>query len=194
MLVEDSRTQAIQLTDVLEKEGWEVIWAPTAQKAMEEIDRAPPDLILLDYYLPGMRGDELCRRIRMNIDTRSIPILMLTTEASNEAEVRGLESGADDFVPKSVDPGILLVRIRALLNKARGVLKPMKQADLLDAALQALNTTSVSGRIAATQVAGGVTRPLRVLVVDDGLVNQRVAMGLLQRRGHSVVLANNGVE
>ena len=53
-----------------------------------------PDLILLDYYLPGMRGDELCRRIRMNIDTRGIPILMLTTEASDEVEVRGLESGA----------------------------------------------------------------------------------------------------
>jgi two-component system NtrC family sensor kinase len=129
MLVEDSRTQAIQLTDVLEKEGWEVIWAASAQRAMEEIDRAPPDLILLDYYLPGMRGDELCRRIRMNIDTRGIPILMLTTEASDEVEVRGLESGADDFVPKSVDSAILLVRIRALLNKARAQGSILGQAD-----------------------------------------------------------------
>src|SRR5258708_14169225 len=129
MLVEGSRTEAIELSGVLEKEGWEMIWAPTAQKAMEEIDRAPPDLIRLDYDLPGMRGDELCRRIRMNIDTRSIPILMVTTEASNEAEVRGLESGADDFVPKSVDPGILLVRIRALLNKARAQGSILGQAD-----------------------------------------------------------------
>src|ERR1700730_9789924 len=119
MLVEDSRTQAIQLTDVLEKEGWEVIWAPTAQKAMEEIDRAPPDLILLDFYLPGLRGDELCRRIRMNIDTRSIPILMMTVEEADEAESRGLESGADDFVCKSVDPDILLLRIRTLLAKSQ---------------------------------------------------------------------------
>src|SRR5437764_12266786 len=94
MLVEDSPTQAIKLRYVLEKEGWEVVWTPTAQKAMEEIDRHPPDLILLDYYLPGIRGDELCRRIRMNIDTRNIPILMMTVEETDEAEIRGLESGA----------------------------------------------------------------------------------------------------
>jgi two-component system, sensor histidine kinase and response regulator len=129
MLVEDSRTQAIQLTDVLETAGWEVIWAASAQQAMAEIDRERPDLILLDYYLPGMRGDELCRRIRMNIDTRGIPILMLTTEASDEVEVRGLESGADDFVPKAVDAAILLVRIRALLNKARAQGSILGQAD-----------------------------------------------------------------
>ncbi len=85
---------------------------------MEQIDRAAPDLILLDYYLPGMRGDELCRRIRMNIDTRGIPILMMTVEETDEAEIRGLESGADDFVPKSVDPDILLLRIRTLLTKS----------------------------------------------------------------------------
>ncbi len=129
MLVEDSRTQAIQLSYVLEREGWEVVWAPSAQKAMEEIDRAVPDMIVLDYYLPGMRGDELCRRIRMHIDTRGIPILMLTTEASGDAEVRGLESGADDFVPKSIDPGILLVRIRALLNKVQAQASILGQAD-----------------------------------------------------------------
>src|ERR1700681_2950844 len=130
MLVEDSRTQAIQLTDVLEKEGWEVVWQATAQSAMTEIDRHAPDLILLDYYLPGIRGDELCRRIRMNIDTRSIPILMMTVEETDEAEIHGLESGADDFVPKSVDADILLVRIRTLLNKSRAQATILGQADL----------------------------------------------------------------
>ena len=119
MLVEDSQTQAIKLRYVLEKEGWEVIWAATAQKAMEEINQRPPDLILLDFYLPGIRGDELCRRIRMNINTRSLPILMMTVEETDEAELHGLESGADDFVPKSVDADILLLRIRTLLNKSR---------------------------------------------------------------------------
>ena len=108
MLVEDSQTQAIKLTDILEKEGWEVVWAPTAEQAMDEIRNGVPDLILLDYYLPGIRGDELCRRIRMNIDTRGIPILMLTAEETNGAELHGLESGADDFVLKSADPDILL--------------------------------------------------------------------------------------
>src|SRR5208282_2978792 len=103
MLVEDSPTQAIKLSAALEAQGWAVTWASSAQQAMVEIDRAAPDLILLDYYLPGIRGDELCRRIRMNIDTRGIPILMMTVEETDEAEIRGLESGADDFLSKSAD-------------------------------------------------------------------------------------------
>jgi CheY-like chemotaxis protein/HPt (histidine-containing phosphotransfer) domain-containing protein len=130
MLVEDSQTQAIKLSYVLENEGWEVVLAPTAQKAMEEINRAAPDLILLDYYLPGIRGDELCRRIRMNIETRALPILMMTVEETDAAEIHGLESGADDFVPKSVDADILLLRIRTLLNKSRAQASVLGQADL----------------------------------------------------------------
>jgi len=118
ILVEDSPSQAIAMSDVLEGEGWEVIWASTAEKAMEEISRSAPDLILLDYYLPGIRGDELCRRIRMNIDTRGIPIVMLTAEDADGVELRGLESGADGFVLKSADPDILLLRVRALLSKS----------------------------------------------------------------------------
>src|SRR4051812_18412515 len=129
MLVEDSPTQAIKLSYVLEKEGWEVVWAPTAQQAMDQINRQPPDLILLDHYLPGIRGDELCRRVRMNIDTRSIPVLMMTVDDTEEAEVHGLESGADDFVSKSVDSDILLLRIRTLLNKHGTQASILGQAD-----------------------------------------------------------------
>jgi CheY-like chemotaxis protein len=118
LLVEDSRTQAIELTDVLEREGWQVLWASTVQSAQEDIAIQAPDLIVLDYYLPGIRGDEFCRRIRMNFNTRSIPILMLTAEGGHDAEIHGLESGADDFVSKGVDADILLMRIRTLLGKA----------------------------------------------------------------------------
>ena len=119
LLVEDSRTQAIQLTDVFEREGWHVDWAPTVDSAMEQLNEHSPSLIVLDYYLPGIRGDELCRRLRMNIDTRNIPILMLTMDDTHGAELHGLESGADDFVPKGLDSEILLARVRTLLNKSR---------------------------------------------------------------------------
>ncbi len=118
LLVEDSRTQAMNLTNILEKEGWAVDWAPTVEAAMERLNRTSPGLIMLDYYLPGIRGDELCRRIRMNINTRSVPILMLTMDETHDAELRGLESGADDFVAKSVDAEILLARVRGLLKKS----------------------------------------------------------------------------
>jgi CheY-like chemotaxis protein/HPt (histidine-containing phosphotransfer) domain-containing protein len=169
MLVEDSQTQAIKLCYVLEHEGWEVVWAPTAQKAMEEINQRPPDLILLDYYLPGIRGDELCRRIRMNINTRGIPILMMTVEEAHETEVHGLESGADDFVSKSVDSDILLVRIRALLNKAQ------TQASILGAA-------------------DAFFRRARLLTIDDSFTFLEYLADQLGKEGYQVEKATSGRE
>jgi two-component system, NtrC family, sensor kinase len=118
MVVEDSETQALKMRYVLEAEGWEVIPASSAEKSLEALNRVVPDLILVDYHLPGIRGDELCRRIRMNVNTRGIPVLMLTVEENHGAELHGLESGADDYVSKSVDAEILLARIRALLRKS----------------------------------------------------------------------------
>ena len=169
MLVEDSQTQAIKLRFVLEKEGWEVIWAATAQKAMEEIDRGKPDLILLDYYLPGIRGDELCRRIRMTIDTRSIPILMMTAEGTDEAEIRGLESGADDFVAKSVDSDILLLRIRTLLNKSHASSAILHQAD-------------------------SHFRHARLLTIDDSITYLEYLNEQLSKEGYLLEKANSGKE
>jgi CheY-like chemotaxis protein len=167
MLVEDSQTQAIKLRYLLEKEGWGVLWASTAQKAMEEIDRSPPDLILLDRYLPGMRGDELCRRIRMNIDTRNIPILMMTVDPTDEAEIRGLESGADDFVPKSVDADILLARIRTLLGKSRSPSTILHQAD-------------------------SHFRDARLLTIDDSVTYLEYLRSQLSKEGYQVERATSG--
>lgn len=115
MLVEDSTTQAISLTDLLEREGWKVTWVTGAERAFSALREFRPDLILMDYHLPGIRGDEICRRIRMNVDTRRIPIVMLTSQKGQQ--VQGLDSGADDFVAKSTNPQELLVRLRTLLNK-----------------------------------------------------------------------------
>ena len=118
LLVEDSLTQALLLQDILEQGGWTVTVATSAEAAIERINQESPDLIVADLYLPGMRGDELCRQLRMDFNTRNIPILMLTAEDADSAEIKGLESGADDFVPKSVDPEILLLRVRMLLHKS----------------------------------------------------------------------------
>lgn len=115
MLVEDSTTQAISLTALLEGEGWKVTWVSSAEKAFSALRDHRPDLVLLDYHLPGIRGDEVCRRIRMNVDTRQLPLVMLTSQEGQQ--VSGLDSGADDFVAKSTDPKVLLVRLRTLLQK-----------------------------------------------------------------------------
>jgi two-component system, NtrC family, sensor kinase len=116
LLVEDSETQALHLTWRLEQEGWEVIRASTGESALEELNRHLPSLILVDYHLPGILGDELCRKVRMNVATRGIPILMLTGDESSGIEPAGLDSGADGYVSKSVAPEILLLRVRALLR------------------------------------------------------------------------------
>ncbi len=118
LIVEDSETQALKLRYLLEDEGWEVACASTAESALEELNRHLPALIIADYHLPGMRGDELCRRVRMNVRTRGIPILMLTMEKAQASEPASLDSGADDYVSKSVAPEILLLRVRTLLRNA----------------------------------------------------------------------------
>jgi PAS domain S-box-containing protein len=120
MLIEDSRTQAEHVRKLFANEGWDVLYAPNAEVALDQLNRTHPDLIVVDYYLPGKNGDEFCREIRMNVNTRGIPVLMLTVEGTHDAEMRGLESGADDYLAKSGDPDILLLRVRALLRKSRG--------------------------------------------------------------------------
>ncbi|TAL08531.1 MAG: response regulator [Nitrospirae bacterium] len=119
ILVEDSPTQAVKLCGLLEAEGFEVTSCSSAEEGLREIGKEPPDLLVVDYYLPGIRGDELCRRIRMDIEARQIPILMFTVDDTQAMEMRGLDAGADDYVSKSADPGVLIARIRGLLRKAK---------------------------------------------------------------------------
>jgi DNA-binding response OmpR family regulator len=124
LIVEDSETQALKLRYLLEDENWEVVRSATAENALEELNRSLPALIIVDYHLPGMRGDELCRKVRMNVATRGIPILMLTVEEASDIEPAGLDSGADDYVSKSVAPDLLVLRVRALLRGAMAGLSP----------------------------------------------------------------------
>jgi DNA-binding response OmpR family regulator len=119
LLVEDSPTQAVKLTAALEIEGFEVSACATAEEGLIELGRSAPDLVVVDYYLPGIRGDELCRRIRMNIQARQIPVLMFTVDETHAMELQGLDAGADDYISKSVDQEVLIARIRALLRKGR---------------------------------------------------------------------------
>ncbi|MEX0713443.1 MAG: response regulator [Pirellulales bacterium] len=167
MLVEDSRTQAIKLTDEFERQGWQVDWASTVQLALEKLNQNSPDLIVLDYYLPGIRGDELCRRIRMNINTRNISIVMLTMDDTHDAELHGLDSGADDFVPKSVDSDILLARIRTLLGKSRFQSSILGQAD-------------------------HHFRRARLLTIDDSLTYQQFLASELEKEGYQIETALSG--
>ncbi len=119
LIVEDSETQALRIGLCLEQEGLEVVRASSAEAALEELNRMLPDLMITDYNLPGMLGDELCRRIRMNVNARGMPILMLTGEEDEQFESRALDSGADEYVRKSENLNVLLLRVQSLLRKSR---------------------------------------------------------------------------
>ena len=118
LLIEDSETQGIQLQYLLENEGLQVDWVKSGEAGLDYLNNRLPDFIVLDYHLPGMRGDQFCGQVRMNTSTRNIPILMLTGDNQEVVERQGLESGADDHIPKTVEPAILLMRINALLREA----------------------------------------------------------------------------
>jgi two-component system, OmpR family, phosphate regulon response regulator PhoB len=104
---------AINLTHA----GFQVMRAGSAEEAAVAIRAALPDLVLLDWMLPGQSGAELARRLRSNERTRDLPIIMLTARVHEEDRVQGLEAGADDYVTKPFSPKELIARVRALLRR-----------------------------------------------------------------------------
>jgi PAS domain S-box-containing protein len=120
LVVEDSPTQALQIRALLEGHGLQVTHALSGEIALERLNSELPDLVIVDYHLPGMNGDELVRQIRANITTRALPVLMLTQDSARGSERQGLESGADVYIPKSSDSEMLLLRINALLRRRAG--------------------------------------------------------------------------
>ena len=121
LLVEDSETQALQLRRMLEAEGFTVSRAATAEAALDGLNGPLPDLVIADYHLPGMNGDELVRRIRLNVRARALPVLMLTDAegaGGGDLERQGLESGADAYAPRSAGRELILLRLRALLRRS----------------------------------------------------------------------------
>lgn len=122
VLVIDDEPKVVKLTrDYLEKDGFRVISAGDGMEALALARRERPDLIVLDLMLPGMDGREVCRTLRQEMDT---PIIMLTARAEESDQVVGLELGADDYVTKPFSPRTLVARVRAVLRRAQGRLKP----------------------------------------------------------------------
>ena len=118
LIVEDESDIAILLRYNLEAEGFRVVTAETGDEAQHAIQEKLPDLILLDWMLPEISGIELCRRLRARDETARVPIIMLTARGEEEERVRGLSTGADDYVVKPFSVPELVARIHALLRRA----------------------------------------------------------------------------
>lgn len=119
LLVEDSDTQALHLRRMLEGNRLVVSRARDAEEGLAILNTTLPELLVVDYRLPGMNGDELVRIIRQTSATRTLPILMLTGDDGSEVERQGLDSGANAYVPKRGGSELILSRVRSLVRQAR---------------------------------------------------------------------------
>jgi two-component system phosphate regulon response regulator PhoB len=127
LIVEDEEPLTTLLRYNLEAEGYEVDTVGRGDDADTRLRETAPDLVVLDWMLPGLSGIELCRRLRARPQTKSLPIIMLTARGEESERVRGLATGADDYIVKPFSVPELLARIRALLRRA----SPERVANLL---------------------------------------------------------------
>ena len=118
LIVEDEEPLTTLLRYNLEAEGYEVDAVARGDDADTRLKEAAPDLVVLDWMLPGLSGIELCRRLRARPQTQSLPIIMLTARGEESERVRGLATGADDYIVKPFSVPELLARVRALLRRA----------------------------------------------------------------------------
>jgi two-component system phosphate regulon response regulator PhoB len=119
LIVEDEDALTLLLRYNLEAEGYEVDSVGRGDEAEIRLRERIPDLLVLDWMLPGLSGIELCRRLRARGDTAQLPILMLTARGEEDERVRGLATGADDYVIKPFSVAELMARVKALLRRAR---------------------------------------------------------------------------
>ncbi len=119
IVVEDEAALATLLQYNLEKEGYEVAIASDGEEALLMVSERVPDIMVLDWMLPKLSGIEVCRCLRADKSTPNIPIIMLTARSEEDERVRGLDTGADDYITKPFALSELLARIRAVLRRAK---------------------------------------------------------------------------
>ena len=122
LLVEDDTALAELLEWHFEQEGYDVVRTPDGEEALLLSRESPPDIVLLDWMIEGLSGIEVCRRLRRATDTANVPIIMLTARGEEEDRIRGLETGADDYVTKPFSPRELVARVAAILRRVRPAL------------------------------------------------------------------------
>ena len=119
LIVEDEKDIVKMLDYNLKKEGYKILVAHDGEDALDVANAKHPDLILLDLMLPGVDGLEVCKQLKLERKTASIPVIMLTAKTQESDKVVGLELGADDYVTKPFSPRELIARIKAVLRRGK---------------------------------------------------------------------------
>jgi two-component system phosphate regulon response regulator PhoB len=171
LLVEDDTALAELLIWHFQREEFEVEHTADGEEALLLAQESPPDLVLLDWMIEGLSGIEVCRRLRRMSDTANVPIIMLTARGEEEDRVRGLETGADDYVTKPFSPRELVARVGAVLRRVR----PALAGERLSYADIEMDTVSHKVRRSGSQIALGPTefRLLKHFLEHPGRVFSR---------------------
>ena len=119
LIAEDESALTTLLRYNLEREGYRVVAAADGEEALLLAEEEKPDLVILDWMLPQLSGIEVCRRLRQRQETRNVPIVMLTARGEETDRIRGLDTGADDYLVKPFSMTELLARIRAVMRRIR---------------------------------------------------------------------------
>jgi two-component system phosphate regulon response regulator PhoB len=132
LLVEDDKVLADLLLWHFEREGFEIRWTSDGEQALMLAAEAVPDIILLDWMIEGTSGLEVCRQLRRKAATAHVPIIMLTARGEEMDRIRGLETGADDYLSKPFSPRELIARVAAVLRRVRPALagEVLRYADI----------------------------------------------------------------
>jgi len=128
LIVEDDRSLTELLAYNLDDAGFRTHVVSNGEEVVPTISEEPPDLVILDWMLPNLSGIEICRQIRRNEVTKGMPVIMLTAKGEEADRIRGLDTGADDYVVKPFSPSELIARIKAVLRRTN----PEKSADMLE--------------------------------------------------------------
>ncbi|NKD77258.1 phosphate regulon transcriptional regulatory protein PhoB [Haematospirillum sp. H1815] len=171
MIVEDEPSLVTMLRYNLEKEGYAVDEAYDGEQAVTAIRTGLPDLVLLDWMLPGLSGLEVCRRLRRRPETAHIPVIMITARGEEADKIRGLDTGADDYLTKPFSVPELLARTKALLRRAQ----PARSRDTLSYGDVVMDLVSLRVERSGQPVHLGPTefRLLRFLMENPGCVFSR---------------------
>jgi phosphate regulon transcriptional regulator PhoB len=173
ILIVDDEPDIVQLISYnLKKEGFHIATARDGEEALKKVREGHLDLIILDLMLPGIHGMELCRILRNNPKTAHVPIIMLTARGEESDKVRGLDSGADDYMTKPFSPKELMARVKAILRRSKERTTEDKTIRLGDLTLD-LETFSVSKGGAPLNLSATEFRLLLYLAQRKGRVFSR---------------------
>lgn len=174
LIVEDEAPQMEMLAYALQANGFDVVRAADGEEGLLVCEEAGPDIVLLDWMLPDVSGIEVCRRLRQRPASRGLPIVMLTARGEEADRVRGLDTGADDYIVKPYSTTELVARLRALLRRAR----PAAVGQVLEASGLRVDTLQHRVTCGGEEVHLGPTeyRLLCTLMEQPGRVWSRVQL------------------